>query len=50
MIEIIVAALVAFLALHHLIYAIQNLFNIAPAYAAWKPFSARQKPRCIRAR
>lgn len=31
--EIIVAALVAFLALHHLIYAIQNLFNLEQAYS-----------------
>lgn len=31
--EIIVAALVAFLALHHLIYAIQNLFNLNQAYS-----------------
>jgi len=31
--EMLVAALVAFLALHHLIYAIQNLFNIAQAYS-----------------
>ena len=30
--EILVAALVAFLALHHLIYAIQNLFNMEQAY------------------
>lgn len=31
--EILVAALVAFLALHHLIYAVQNLFNIDQAYS-----------------
>ncbi|MDT8410335.1 MAG: DUF2165 family protein [Wenzhouxiangellaceae bacterium] len=31
--EILVAALVAFLALHHLVYAIQNLFNIEQAYS-----------------
>jgi len=32
--EIIVTALVAFLALHHLIYAAQNLFNLNQAYDA----------------
>jgi len=30
--EILVAGLVSFLALHHLIYAIQNLFNLQQAY------------------
>ncbi|MEX2500187.1 MAG: DUF2165 family protein [Wenzhouxiangellaceae bacterium] len=31
--EILVTSLVAFLALHHLIYAVQNLFNLEQAYS-----------------
>ncbi|MCA1778163.1 MAG: DUF2165 domain-containing protein [Xanthomonadaceae bacterium] len=45
MIEIIVATLVAFLALHHLIYAIQNLFNLEQAYNCVEAvFGQREAP------